>query len=275
MFNFLHTFSPTPILITLGPLHVYWYGLFIVLGILAALTVSLELSKKLGLSPNKVFDLAFWIIIAGIIGARIYHVFLEWGYYSQNYWTILKVWEGGLAIHGGIIGGLIVLFYFCWKEKVNFWLLAAAFAPGIALGQAIGRWGNYFNQELFGTPTNLPWGIPIDFMNRPDNYLSANYFHPTFLYESLGDLIIFFVLLSLVMMIIKKKRTDFKIIFLAYLILYSALRFSTEFLRTDITAYVLGYRWPQIISLAIIVVSIILLFFPKKKKGRRRSDALP
>jgi len=108
MLNFLHTFSPTPILISFGQLHVYWYGLFIVLGVLAALTVSLKLSKKLGLSPNKIFDLAFWMIIAGIIGARIYHVFLEWGYYSQDYWSILKVWQGGLAIHGAIIAGIVL-----------------------------------------------------------------------------------------------------------------------------------------------------------------------
>jgi phosphatidylglycerol:prolipoprotein diacylglycerol transferase len=267
MFNFLHTFLPTPVLISFGPLHVYWYGLFVVLGVLAALTVSLKLAKKFGLSANKIFDLSFWMIIAGIIGARLYHVILEWvPYYSQNPWNILKVWQGGLAIHGGLIGGLLVLIYFCWKEKVNFWLLAAIFAPGIALGQAIGRWGNYFNQELFGKPTDLPWGIPIDFMNRPDRYLSANFFHPTFLYESLGDLLIFAILIFIVAQFLKKKWTNYKIIFLVYLILYSTLRFFMEFLRTDLTAYFYGYRWPQVFSLAIIIISLIILFFPKKKK---------
>lgn len=266
MFNFLHTFSPTPVLISFGPLHIYWYGLFIVLGVLAGLTVSLKIAKTFNFSANKIFDLAFWVIIFGIIGARIYHVLLEWGYYSQNYWNILKVWQGGMAIHGGIIAGLAVIIYFCWKEKVNFWLLAAIFSPGIAIGQAIGRWGNYFNQELFGTPTNLPWGIPINFMSRPDNYLSANFFHPTFLYESIGDLIIFIVLIILIQQFLKKKYANLKIIFLTYLIMYSALRFSTEFLRTDTTAYFFGYRWPQVISLLIIIASTVLLFFPKNKK---------
>ncbi|MDD5528054.1 MAG: prolipoprotein diacylglyceryl transferase [Patescibacteria group bacterium] len=266
MFNFLHTFSPTPILISFGSLRVYWYGLFIVLGVLAALTVSLKLAKKFGLSPNKIFDLSFWMIIAGIVGARIYHVLLEWSYYSQNYWSILKVWQGGLAIHGALIGGLLVVIYFCWKEKVNFWLIAAIFAPGVVLGQAIGRWGNYFNQELFGRPTNLPWGIPIDFMSRPDRYLSSNYFHPTFLYESLGDLMIFIILILIVRQFLKKKSTNYKIVILTYLVLYSALRFSTEFLRTDTTAYFFGYRWPQVISLAIIIISLIILFFPKNKR---------
>jgi phosphatidylglycerol:prolipoprotein diacylglycerol transferase len=269
MFYFLHNFSPTPVLISVGPLHVYWYGLFIVLGVLAGLSITLKLANKFGLSANKIFDLAFWMIIFGIIGARVYHVLLEWGYYSQNYWNILKVWQGGLAIHGGIIAGLLVLFYFCWKEKVNFWLVAAVFAPGVAIGQAIGRWGNYFNQELFGTPTNLPWGIPIDFMNRPDRYLSASYFHPTFLYESLGDLLIFIILLLIIRQFFIKKFTNYKIILLAYLIMYSALRFSTEFLRTDITAYFFGYRWPQVISILIIITSIFLIFFPKKKKEEK------
>jgi phosphatidylglycerol---prolipoprotein diacylglyceryl transferase len=269
MFNFLHNFSPTPILISFGSLHVYWYGLFVVLGVLAALTVSLELAKRFGLSANKIFDLAFWMIIAGIVGARIYHVCLEWSYYQLDYWNILKVWQGGLAIHGGIIAGTLVLIYFCWKEKVNFWLLAGIFAPGVALGQAIGRWGNYFNQELFGTPTNLPWGIPINFMNRPDIYLSANYFHPTFLYESLGNLIIFGVLFLIILQFLKKKWTNYKIIFLTYLILYSILRFSMEFLRTDVTAYFFGYRWPQVFSLLVILLSTTLLFLPRGRGGKK------
>jgi phosphatidylglycerol---prolipoprotein diacylglyceryl transferase len=268
MLNFFHTFQPTPILISFGSLHVYWYGLFIVLGVLAALTVTLELAKRFGLSANKIFDLAFWMIIIGIVGARLYHVCLEWSYYRLDFWNIFKVWQGGLAIHGGIIAGTLVLIYFCWKEKINFWLLAGIFAPGVALGQAIGRWGNYFNQELFGTPTNLPWGIPIDFMNRPDNYLSANYFHPTFFYESLGDLAIFIILLLIILQFLKKKWTNYKIVLLVYLILYSVLRFSTEFLRTDTTAYFFGYRWPQVISLLIIVISIVLFFFPKNKNNK-------
>jgi phosphatidylglycerol---prolipoprotein diacylglyceryl transferase len=267
MFNFFHSFLPSPVLISLGPLHIYWYGLFIVMGVLAALTVVLKMSKKFGLSANKIFDFSFWMIIAGIIGARLYHVILEWPYYSQNLTSILKVWEGGIAIHGGIIGGLLVLIYFAWKEKINFWLLAAIFAPGIALGQAIGRWGNYFNQELFGKPTNLPWGIPIDLMNRPIRYISAEFFHPTFLYESFGDLAIFIILLILISKFIKNKQANYKVIFLTYLILYSILRFSMEFLRTDTTAHVFGFRWPQIFSLAAIIIAILLLIFPGKKKG--------
>ncbi|HTW96598.1 MAG TPA: prolipoprotein diacylglyceryl transferase [Candidatus Methylomirabilis sp.] len=265
MFNFLHYFTPAPILVSFGPLRVYWYGLFVVLGVLAALTVSLKLAKRLGFSPNKLFDLSFWMIIAGIIGARLYHVALEWPYYAAHPANIVKVWQGGLAIHGALLGGFLALGFFIWKEKINFWQLAAIFAPGIALGQAIGRWGNYFNQELFGKPTNLPWGIPIEIINRPAQYLSAEFFHPTFLYESLGDLAIFFILLWLVFRLLKKNSANYKIIFLTYLILYSLLRFSLEFLRLDATAYVFGFRWPQIFSALIFIISIALLFLPNKK----------
>lgn len=266
MFNFLHSFLPAPILISFGSVRIYWYGLFIVFGVLAALTVALKMSKKFNLSANKIFDLSFWMIIAGIVGARIYHVFLEWPYYSHNLSGIIKIWEGGIAIHGAIIGGLLILLYSAWKEKINFWILAAIYAPSLALGQAIGRWGNYFNQELFGKPTDLPWGIPIDLMNRPIRYISAEYFHPTFLYESLGDLAIFAILLILISRFLKNKWANYKIIFLSYLILYSILRFGMEFLRTDTTAYVFGFRWPQIFSSVIIIICLALLFFPRNKK---------
>jgi phosphatidylglycerol:prolipoprotein diacylglycerol transferase len=267
MLNFFHSFLPSPTLVSFGQLRIYWYGLFIVLGVLAALTATLKMSKKFGLSPNKIFDFSFWIIIGGIIGARIYHVLLEWPYYNQNLMSTFKVWEGGLAIHGSIIGGLLILFYFSRKEKINFWLAAAVFTPGLALGQAIGRWGNYFNQELFGKPTNLPWGIPINPINRPVRYFSSEFFHPTFLYESLGDLAIFIILLIIVSKLLKKNRSNYKVIIFSYLIMYSALRFGMEFLRTDTTAYFMGFRWPQIFSLLIIVISSFFLFFPKDKKS--------
>jgi phosphatidylglycerol:prolipoprotein diacylglycerol transferase len=149
--------------------------------------------------------------------------------------------------------------------------LAGIFAPALALGQAIGRWGNYFNQELFGKPTDLPWGIPIDLMNRPHLYISADYFHPTFLYEFFGDLIIFVVLLWLIKKFVaakEEKATGAKIVLLVYLMMYSILRFSLEFLRTDTTAYFFNWRWPQIISLIIFIISAILLFWPKRKEER-------
>jgi phosphatidylglycerol:prolipoprotein diacylglycerol transferase len=270
MFNFLHNFQPSALSISIGAVNIYWYGIFIVIGIAAGLAVSLKIAKHFNTKPDDAFDLAFWMIICGLIGARFYHILLEWSYYISNPLDILKIWQGGLAIHGGIIGALLAIIIYSKKNKLSFWPIAAMFAPSLALGQAIGRWGNYFNQELFGTPTNLPWGIPIELMNRPHFYISSEYFHPTFLYESLGDLLIFGILIFLSSRLIFKARggkiTGSKIIFFSYLLMYSLLRFFLEFLRTDKTAYLFGWRWPQIISVMIFIFSAVMLLWRKKKK---------
>lgn len=273
MFDFFHSFQPQPVILAFAGLKVYWYGLFVVLGTLAALTVALKLARRGNFSSNKIFDLSFWLILGGIAGARIYHILLELPYYSKYPADIFKIWEGGLAIHGGLIAGLIILILFCRKEKISFWFLGALLAPGIALGQAIGRWGNYFNQELFGQPTNLPWGIPIDLMHRPMSNLSAEYFHPTFLYESLGNLAIFGLVLSLALKFLAKKIKNEKVVLLSYLALYSALRFSLEFIRMDQTAVIFGFRWPQIFSAIIFIVCAIWLmpFFRRKKTAAPKS----
>ena len=190
MINFLHTFNPDPILISLGPINIYWYGFFILLGSISALLITLKLASYYNIKKDTIIDLAFYLIIGGIIGARIYHVFLEFPYYLSHPLNIFKIWQGGLAIHGGIIAGVIILFFFAksiskrsnlqkgdWiSARKNFWLLSAILVPGLALAQAIGRWGNYFNQELFGLPTDKAWGIPINFLNRPAEFLNFQYF---------------------------------------------------------------------------------------------------
>ncbi|HOZ55672.1 MAG: Prolipoprotein diacylglyceryl transferase [Parcubacteria group bacterium ADurb.Bin316] len=256
MINFLHNFTPNPILISFGPLHVYWYGIFIVLGIIAALIVALKLAEYYQIKKEGIVDLAFYLIIGGVIGARIYHICLKFSYYAEHQLDIFKLWNGGLAIHGAIIAGVIVMYVFAKNKNLNFWQLAAITVPGLALAQAIGRWGNYFNQELYGRPTTLPWGVPIQFNNRVLEYYTSNYFHPTFLYESLGSLIIFAVLLFMHYLIIKKQKLNFRYIVFAYLVLYSLLRFATEILRVDSTTIFLGLRLPQIVSLIIILTSL-------------------
>jgi len=271
MFHFLHTFQPHTILLSLGPIHIYWYGFFIVLGIIIALLITLRLAKYYNIDSNLVFDLVFWLVIGGIIGARIYDVFLQWSYYTDYPWQIIKIWQGGLAIHGGIIAGLIITYLFSKYKKINFWKLSALFVPGLILAQAIGRWGNYFNQELFGLPTNLPWGIPINIINRPLNYISLAYFHPTFLYESVGCLLIFLFLITINIYFIKKNKLNtvfFTWLVGLYMILYSVLRFSLEFIRLDETPYFLGLRWPQIISLVIISLSIFIIYYAVVQKKK-------
>jgi len=268
MINFLHTCQPNPILISFGPIHIYWYGLFIVLGALTAILVIFKLADYYKIRRETIIDLAFWLIIGGIIGARIYHVLLEIPYYLKHPLDIFKIWQGGLAIHGGILAGLIVIWIFSKKHQHNFWLLTSLVVPGLALAQAIGRWGNYFNQELFGKPTNLSWGIPIDLMNRPVNYTSYQFFHPAFLYESIGNFLIFLILIACYIWIIKKNKFNdycYVLCVMCYMISYSLLRFFMEFIRLDPTYVILGLRFPQIISLLIILASLTILL-PKLKK---------
>lgn len=267
MINFLHNHHPNAILFSFGPVDIYWYGFLILIGSILAITIAIQLGKYYGIKRDSIIDLAFWLILGGIIGARIYHVFLELPYYLGNPLNIFKIWQGGLAIHGAIIIGIIIIYFFSKKEQINFWLITSLIVPGLALAQAIGRWGNYFNQELFGLPTSLSWGIPIDLINRPLEYLSYEYFHPTFIYESLGNILIFAILIITHILIIKKGKLAifyFQLLTLGYLILYSILRFSTEFIRIDQTPTIMDWRWPQIASIAIIIAIIWILLKNKK-----------
>jgi phosphatidylglycerol:prolipoprotein diacylglycerol transferase len=256
----------------MGPVTIYWYGFFMMSAILVGLLFIIYLAKRHKIQINVIIDLAFWLILFGIIGARLYELIIDFNYYQANPLAILKIWEGGLAIHGAIIAGLITLYFFSRniakktnkKHGIIFWKLTAIIVPGVALGQFIGRWGNYFNQELFGLPSKASWAIPIDIINRPITYISEQYFHPTFLYESLGNLLIFLVLFSIHLYILNKKKFStaiFMRISALYLFLYSILRFVLEFLRIDSTLILVSMRWPQIISIIIILVSIYLFIY--------------
>lgn len=265
----MHNFIPNPILFSFGPIHIYWYGFFIVCGMLATIFITIKLAKLFQINQEIIIDLAFWLILGGIIGARIYDVLLELPFYVAHPLNIFKVWQGGLAIHGAIFAGLGVIWYYAKKNKLNFFTLAALITPGLALAQAIGRWGNYFNQELFGLPTNLPWGIFINPANRPFAYYDWQYFQPTFLYESVGCFFIFIILFYIHYWLNKNKNriTNFnKYIIITYLTLYSILRFSLEFIRIDITPEFWGLRWPQWTSLMIIAICVVwvLLIFKKR-----------
>ena len=180
---------------------------------------------------------------------------------------IFKIWEGGLAIHGAMIAGFLVIYFYGKKKKINPWLLADLVVVALALAMAIGRWGNYFNQELFGRPTALPWGILILAENRPPEFMTDNFFHPTFLYESLGNLLIFLILFSWhKIRLTKNKNNPDKIqglgnIALVYFILYSIERFLLEFLRLDFSPYFLGMRWAQFFSLLIVFICLMIIIY--------------
>jgi len=260
--NFLHQFNPQPIIFQLGPITVRWYGLIIVLGLLFGFLLVRHLTKARGIKPDDVYDLGFWLVLSGIVGARLYEVFfINWSYYYANPLAIAKIWQGGLAIHGVIIGGVITLYVWVRIKKQSFWLWSDMIVVALILGQAIGRWGNYFNQELFGWPTSLPWGIPIELAHRPLEFMSYEFFHPTFLYESLLNFVLFLVLLYL----IKKKNFQAGVITAIYFIGYSIIRFMMEFIRIDQTPEFWSLRLPQWASVVIVIATIIVLFLKKNK----------
>lgn len=189
--------SPGPILVELGPITIRWYGLLIASAVMIGITLSQYLAKRRHVDPDLLGDLVIWLIIGAIPAARLYYVIFEWSRYAQNPERIIAIWEGGIAIHGAIIGGTIATLIFARLKHISFWQLADLVAPSLILGQAIGRWGNFFNSEAFGDPTNLPWKLYIPPQHRPLQFANFEYFHPTFLYESLWNLLVFSLLLTL------------------------------------------------------------------------------
>jgi len=266
MFNWFHDYNPQPILLQFGPIQIHWYGFLMVVGGLLGFYLILRLANKYQLDKKLIDDLFLYFVIGAVIGARVYYVIYAWGFYRDNWPDVFKIWEGGLAIHGIMIGGFAATWIFCRIKKQNFLLFADIIVVGIALAQVVGRVGNYFNQEIFGLPTSLAWGIPIDAVNRPPEFISSQYFHPTFLYESLGSLIIVGVLLLFSLRRFKSNTQQPGNVFLLYLVFYSILRFSLEFLRIDYSPLIYGVRWAQIFSTLIVLTVVFLFVYRKFKK---------
>lgn len=260
MINFLHSYHPVRIALTIGGFTIYWYGIFYVIAIVAGLFLTRWLARKKNLDASWLIDLATLLFVAGLIGARLWYVALiEPQYFLTHPLDAFKIWQGGLAIHGGIAGALVALSWWIKRHNLSLLDLTDLLVPALALGQAIGRWGNYFNQELFGKPTTLPWGIPIDPINRIPPFLDADYFHPTFLYESIGDLLIALILIFSPRRFRKSGRVTF-----LYLVLYSVLRFALEFIRIDPAPTFSGLRFPQWVSLGMIIGIYIVRSRQKK-----------
>jgi len=259
--NFLHSYIPDPVAFQLGLITVYWYGLFMALGALVAFIITWRLARRVDLPAERLFDLGVLTLVIGFIGARFYHVLNEPSYYWQNPLEVFQVWHGGVAIHGGLIAGGLTLWIGSKRLKLSFWKLTDLIAPGLLVAQGIGRLGNYFNQELFGRPTTLTWGIPIDVASRPVEYISSTYFHPTFLYELIID-----ALAAIALIIILKKGLSrfeqanrFGLITAYYFIFYGVGRLVAEYFRIDRTPLIFGIRLPLIVSVVIILVGIGLM----------------
>lgn len=240
-----------PIAFQIGPFTVFWYGLIIGLGVVLAFILAIREGKRRGYAIDLFYDLIIFGVPAGIIGARLYYVIFQWSHYADNPLRVLYVWEGGLAIHGALIAGVIVGIFIAKRYQINFWDLADIAAPSLIIGQAIGRWGNFFNQEAYGYETSLPWAM----------YIDGAYRHPTFLYESIWNLLVFGFLLWLR----RKKFIKSGEVFFAYLIGYSFGRFFIEGLRTD--SLMLGsIRVAQLISVVLISISIIWMIYRRKNQ---------
>ncbi|MDQ2100903.1 MAG: prolipoprotein diacylglyceryl transferase [Tychonema bourrellyi B0820] len=248
--------SPGPIIFQLGPLAVRWYGLLIASAVLIGVSLSQYLAAKRRVNPELLGDLAIWLVVGAIPCARIYYVAFEWQQYAQRPEDIMAIWKGGIAIHGAMLGGAMAALIFAKIQQVSFWKLADLVAPSAILGQAIGRWGNFFNSEAFGRPTDLPWKLYIPLEHRPQPYANFEYFHPTFLYESLWNLTVFGLLLTLFFSDLQGKiRLKIGSLFLVYLTAYSSGRVWIEGLRTD--SLMFGpLRTAQMVSLTGIVLGL-------------------
>ena len=245
--------SPGPIAFEIGLLSVRWYGLLIASAIILGTVLAQALAKKRNVDPELVGDLAIWLVIGAIPCARLYYVLFEWNrFQTQPWYKVFAIWEGGIAIHGAIIGGAIAATIFCKRQKISTWLMADLIMPAVILGQAIGRWGNFFNSEAFGSPTDLPWKLLIPVNRRPPELLGESYFHPTFLYESLWNLGVFAILMFTFLQFPKLRTGTITMI---YAIAYSVGRFWIEGLRTD-SLMVGSLRTAQIISLVAIAAGI-------------------
>jgi phosphatidylglycerol:prolipoprotein diacylglycerol transferase len=222
-----------PVAFSLFGLTIRWYALFILAGIFAAIWLIQLLVARRGMDPNFILDIAPWVVVGSIAGARLTYVLLKWDYYGDNLADAVNIRLGGLAIHGAVITGVALVAIFCYRAKQRFLRWADPIIAGLALGQAIGRWGNWANQEAFGTPTDLPWAVTIDPTRRPAAYPEQATFHPTFLYESIFNLVNALVLCWIVLQIPRNRFWREGDALWVYLISYGIGRFLIERIRTD------------------------------------------
>ena len=272
--------SPSSGEIELGPVQVHAYGLMLLLGIIAAtwLTGRRYTGRWAFWSDPRgdlVFRVAMWGVLGGIVGARIYHVVTSWSTVDEEWWEPFAVWEGGLGIWGGIAGGVLVGAWVVKRSGESVLLFMDVVAPGLLLAQAIGRWGNYFNQELFGEPTDLPWGLEIDLANRPADFSLFPTFHPTFLYESL------WCLLGVGVLLLIDKRFNIRApgLFCLYVLWYCVGRFGMELLRIDEAHEFLGLRLNAWVSIVVFALALIAFVWSQRRaeggRPKKRSEPPP
>ena len=245
--------SPGPVAFQAGPFTVRWYGILMAGAMALGLWLASRDARGRGEDPDSLLKAAELALLGGLVGARLYYVLFNLDYYARVPARIFAVWEGGLAIHGGVLGGILLGGGYAWLKRLPVRTYLDIAAPSLAIGQAIGRWGNFFNEEAFGTPTALPWKLFISPGQRPLIYSQAEFFHPTFLYESLWDLAVFVVLVRVLR---RRLGPAPGALFLAYLGLYSVGRFLTESIRTDPLMFG-SLRVAQLVSVLAILLALL------------------
>ena len=246
----------------IGPLFFHFYGLAIAIGVLCAFWLARKRWQDLGRDPGEIEIAGIWAVVAGFIGGRLAYVSTHTGDFRGRWLHVFAIWEGGLALYGGLTLGILTGIYVAWRRRLPVLLALDAAIPGIPLAQAFGRWGNYFNQELFGTPTKVPWALEVDPAYRPAKYRAFETFHPTFLYESLWDLVIVGTLLWLS----ARRKLHTGSIVLCYLGMYAFGRFGLELIRTDTTFRLLGLSRNAWVSLGVVVGAGVWLYLRERHR---------
>lgn len=251
------------IFIEIGPITIYWYGLIIATALFLGLYIATKEAERVNVKKDLIVDLVMFAAPIAIVFARIYYVTFEWERYKYGpWWKVFAVWEGGIAIHGALIGAVLTAIVFTNVRKVSFWQVADIVAPSLILGQAIGRWGNFMNQEAHGGPisesafTSFHQYLPDFIMNQM--CIDGIYYHPTFLYESVWNIIIFGLLI-----VLRKKNPLRGELFLTYIATYSVGRFFIEAMRTD-SLYFGFLKQAQLISVILIIGAVTLLIYRRK-----------
>ena len=266
--------SPGRDSIDLGPLHLRAYGLIIALGVYVAVQWARARWVARGGKPSDITDLAVWCVPAGLVGARAYHVITDWQLFRGRWLDVFKIWEGGLGIWGAVAGGTVAALIVAQRRGLDKAALFDMAAPVIPLAQAIGRWGNYFNQELFGRPSTLPWALRIDTAHRPAGYQQFATFHPTFLYECLWDLTV----VAIVLLVERRFRLRPGRLFAVYVAAYTFGRFWIELLRIDPANRIGGLRvndWVSVFVFAAAVGVLVVSGRPKPASESAPADPQP
>jgi prolipoprotein diacylglyceryl transferase len=258
--------SPSSGTLEIGPLNLNAYGLMIALGVVVAVRIAGKRAERINAGTmDDLSSIALWAVPAGVLGGRAYHVLTDYEKFQGNWGDVIKVWQGGLGIWGGITVGVLVGFWRAKKMNLDAWALVSCSVPGIAVAQAIGRWGNWWNQELFGRPTDLPWALEVsDATALKAGFAEGTTFHPTFLYESIACLI-----LAAALIVVERKLRPARGRLLAWYVAgYTAIRFFVEGLRIDEAKEFAGFRFNQWVSIVVFAIAVAFLVVDARRSPK-------